>query len=274
VVVKEKDKKNMQAIFESELSLLRLVEYFNTIALKIVQNYIEETNIGWDGAVKEFENFKYYRGLWLRVGGKELNQQFLVNYYLNDIFYSLREIKNIKMRLPLMSLIKYKGKKVLAMIDLPFSELEKTQVYNLVDDGYDLQLMNKLKENLEIVEDILNVKSEPIEIDEKKKIAAPLGLHLKIFEYNFKKDKTQDQATLPHFYYLLNPGIVFPLDYLTQKGNVQQLARLRPELVAAYRDHCIFDNPQLLSQAFMQSSMPTEFKRVEDEKVVNASKWL
>jgi len=64
--------------------------------------------------------------MWIRVGGKELNQQFLVNYYINDIFYSLREIKNIRFRLPLMSLIKYKGFKILVMCDLPFSELEKT----------------------------------------------------------------------------------------------------------------------------------------------------
>ena len=64
-----------------------------------------------------------------------------------------------------MSLIKYKGFKILVMCDLPFSELEKTEVYNLTDDGFDLQLMNKLKENLEIVEDILNIKSEPIDLD-------------------------------------------------------------------------------------------------------------
>jgi len=64
--------------------------------------------------------------MWIRVGGKELNQQFLVNYYINDIFYSLREIKNIRFRLPLMSLIKYKDFKILVMCDLPFSELEKT----------------------------------------------------------------------------------------------------------------------------------------------------
>jgi hypothetical protein len=77
----------------------------------------------------------------------------------------MRSIKNIRFRIPLMSLIKYKGFKVLVMCDLPFSELEKTEVYNLTDEGFDLQLMNKLKENLEIVEDILNIKSEPIDLD-------------------------------------------------------------------------------------------------------------
>jgi hypothetical protein len=83
-----------------------------------------------------------------------------------------------------------------------------------------------------------------------------LGLHLKIYEYNFKKDKTTDQAVLPHFYYLINPGIVFPLDYIAQAGSRQPLARLRPELVAAYRDVHIGENTQLLTQAFMASSMP------------------
>lgn len=79
---------------------------------------------------------------------------------------------------------------------------------------------------------------------------------------------------MPHFYYLINPGIAFPLDYLEQRNGVQPLARLRPELVAAYRDYHIGDSTQLLTQAFMQSSMPLEFQRKEDEKVIKASKWL
>jgi len=87
-----------------------------------------------------------------------------------------------------------------------------------------------------------------------------LGLHLKIYEYNFKKDKTTDQATLPFFYYLINPGIVFPLDFFAQSDVKQPLARLRPELVAAYREAKNGDNTQLLTQAFMKSSMPEEFK--------------
>lgn len=67
---------------------------------------------------------------------------------------------------------------------------------------------------------------------------APLGNTLKVFEYNFKKDKTQDQIILPNFYYLINPGIVFPIDYNFQKSSLNALARLRPEIVAFYRDYC------------------------------------
>lgn len=50
----------------------------------------------------------------------------------------------------------------MVMCDLPFTQLQKTEVYNLTDEGFDLQLMNKLKENLQVVEDILNVKSQAI----------------------------------------------------------------------------------------------------------------
>lgn len=47
----------------------------------------------------------------------------------------------------------------------------------------------------------------------KKKLSAPLGIHLKIYEYSVKKDKSQDITSLPDFYYLINIGKIFPLDY-------------------------------------------------------------
>jgi len=45
----------------------------------------------------------------------------MVNYYINDILYSIKDIKGIKIYLPLMTLIKYKGVKALVMCDMPFS---------------------------------------------------------------------------------------------------------------------------------------------------------
>lgn len=151
VVSRPKEKRSLEAMLESELNMLILVEYFNSVAVKIVQSYVDERAIGWNGAKKTTERFSYYQGLWIRVGEKELNQEFLVNYYLNDIFYSLSELKGHKFRVPLMSLVKYKGLKLLVMCDMPFSELDKSEVYNLIDEGFDLQLMGKLKESLEFV---------------------------------------------------------------------------------------------------------------------------
>ena len=59
---------------------------------------------------------------------------------------------------------------------------------------------------------------------------------MKLCEYNYKKDKSQDQMTLPHFYYLINLGVIFPLDFNFQKAHINENARLRPELVAFFRD--------------------------------------
>lgn len=59
---------------EDELALLRQIQYFNSVAVKIAQNYVLEKNAGYDSPKKEFEHFEYYQGLWLKVGGKELNQ--------------------------------------------------------------------------------------------------------------------------------------------------------------------------------------------------------
>jgi hypothetical protein len=137
-----------------------------------------------------------------------------------------------------MSLIEYKGIKLLCMCDMPFSELEKTEMYNLLEDGYDLQIMSKLKDCLEILEDVLNIKSAPYDMDGKKRIAAPLGAHLKMYEYTYKKDKSQDQIILPNFYYIINPGIAFPIDFNYQHKGVDLMSRLRPELVAFFREYC------------------------------------
>lgn len=45
------------------------------------------------------------------------------------------------------------------MCDMPFSELERTEVYNLAHQEGDLLLAGKLKECLDVIEDILNLKS-------------------------------------------------------------------------------------------------------------------
>lgn len=108
------------------------------------------------------------------------------------------------------------------------------------------------------------MKSAPYEVDSKKKVLAPLGAYLKIYEYTYKKDKSQDQITLPNFYYIINPGIAFPIDFNYQHNDVNLMARLRPELVAFFRDYYKSDTPQLLVQAFMKTSLSEEIKRHED----------
>lgn len=148
-------------------------------------------------------------------------------------------------------------------------------MYNLLDEGFDLQIMSKLKDCLEVLEDVLNVKSAPYEVDGKKRIAAPLGAHLKMFEYTYKKDKSQDQITLPNFYYIINPGIAFPIDFNYQHEGVDFMARLRPELVAFFRDYYHkSESPQLLVQAFMKTSLSEEARKHEDEKAVEAAQLI
>jgi hypothetical protein len=144
---------------ERELSLLKEVEFFNNAAKRIAESYVDEVVVGFGDGGRELEGWSYYKGLWVRRGGKELNQLFMVNYNINDILFTLREVRGYKIRLPLMSFVTYKGVKLLLMCDMPFSELEKTEVYNLRATDCDLQLMGRLKEALEVIEDVLNVKS-------------------------------------------------------------------------------------------------------------------
>lgn len=54
--------------------MLKMIEYFNSSAVQIVEDYVDERAIGWDGAKQKMEGFRFYQGLWIKIGGKELNQ--------------------------------------------------------------------------------------------------------------------------------------------------------------------------------------------------------
>jgi hypothetical protein len=59
------------------------------------------------------------------VGGKELNQEFLANYYLSDLMYAVRPLKKMKFRIAPMYLMKYKGFKGICMMNMPFTSIQK-----------------------------------------------------------------------------------------------------------------------------------------------------
>ena len=59
---------------ESEISFLQQIDFFNSKARTIVKSYVDEMMVGINLPKKQFEDFKYYQGLWLKAGGKELNQ--------------------------------------------------------------------------------------------------------------------------------------------------------------------------------------------------------
>jgi hypothetical protein len=65
----------------------------------------------------------------------------------------------------------------------------------LLKEGFDLQNISRIKEQLSIMERALNLKNEDIQ-KELKRISAPLGNDIRIFEYHPKKDLKVDQSTL------------------------------------------------------------------------------
>jgi hypothetical protein len=36
-----------------------------------------------------FNGFYFYKGIWIKMGGKEINQEFLMYYYVSDIVHIL-----------------------------------------------------------------------------------------------------------------------------------------------------------------------------------------
>lgn len=67
------------------------------------------------------------------MGGKELNQEFLSNYYLSDLMYIVKPQKKMKFRIAPMFLLKYKGFKAICMMNLPFNSIKalNKEIYNV-----------------------------------------------------------------------------------------------------------------------------------------------
>lgn len=89
--------------------------------------YIDEKLVGWKPERMRFHDFEFYKGVWVKIGDKDLNQEFLVNSLISDLCLNLKVIKGLKIRIPLMVFVKYKTFKVLCMSDMPFS-LNKRQI--------------------------------------------------------------------------------------------------------------------------------------------------
>ena len=71
-----------------------------------------------------------------------------------DIVYLVKEIHKLKFRIPLMFLMKYKGLKLLCMINMPFSDAKphyNTPLYDVLNpnEQVDQSLNSLFKESLE-----------------------------------------------------------------------------------------------------------------------------
>ncbi len=110
-----------RTVYEYELSVYKEIHQFKEACLSIFKNYIFEKMNGKNGEKWKFEQFFYYKGIWIKLGGKELNQEFLMYYYISDLTNITNQNTKIPYRVPDIVLIDYMGFKALCMCDLPFS---------------------------------------------------------------------------------------------------------------------------------------------------------
>jgi hypothetical protein len=172
-----------------ELAVLGGISKSETVFKSIFKEYINFRLVGWVSEKVIFDEFEYFKGIWIKVGGKEINQEFLSNYYLADLMYGIEPKHGLKFRIAPMFLMKYKGFKGLCMMNMPFASIKKLskEVYNVkVPLGeMDNELAAKIKENFVLYEKIMNVKSEKY-INEDIELSAPLGHDVKVFLYDNK----------------------------------------------------------------------------------------
>lgn len=51
-LIVEKEKHSLETVLEREMNMLKTIEYFNNSVINVVQDYVDERAIGWDGAKK------------------------------------------------------------------------------------------------------------------------------------------------------------------------------------------------------------------------------
>ncbi len=123
-LISEKD--GEKTSYELQLIVYKHVHHFKETCIGIFKNYVFEKINGINGEKWKFGDFYFYKGIWIKLGGKELNQQFLMYYYVSDLTNLLNKRFKIPYRVPNICLIDYLGFKALCMCDLPFSEIEKS----------------------------------------------------------------------------------------------------------------------------------------------------
>lgn len=62
------------AYFEDELKMLNEILKLEDDARPIVEEYVNRRLVGWQKDVVMFNDFEYFKGVWIKTGGKELNQ--------------------------------------------------------------------------------------------------------------------------------------------------------------------------------------------------------
>ncbi len=81
-------------------------------------------------------------------------------YYISDLACIFNRTSKLIYKIPNVCLVDYLGYKGLCMCDLPFSEIQKSEVYNMNTDIYDMLNTQRIKESLAYFQKVLNLKAE------------------------------------------------------------------------------------------------------------------
>jgi hypothetical protein len=90
---------------------------------KSVQSYKEVLDRGY-----------LVNNMWIRLGGKNINQEFLGLENVADILAMLKKSRDVEMRVPLAAFVKYRGFKAICVMNVPIDG-DATIIYGLPAEG-------------------------------------------------------------------------------------------------------------------------------------------
>jgi hypothetical protein len=122
--------------------------------------------------------------MFLKLGDKSLNQEFLSNYWVANAIHKtqLQLVKNI--RIPLIALIKYKGFKVLVRAWTPTDDLDRRRLDDAIIHG---NCTDNWKSNF-LIMDILSTIADTLKLKpynsevHYQRVQIHLGTSLKVIE--------------------------------------------------------------------------------------------
>ena len=175
----------------------------------------------------------------LKIGGKNLNQQFLSNYCVANTIHINQQQFTKAMRVPLVALVKYKGIKVFVRACTPIDDydahkLDDSIIHGNCTDNWKSNFL--MMDNLSTVADLMKLKPYNSQVHYQR-VQIHLGTALKVIESEenpFKKIKALDPQKLDEknnnykVYYMYDINEIFPIDLDLEENVNQSNIRLRP----------------------------------------------
>lgn len=126
---------DMVRIGQEQIQLLKVIGKFRQRAQTTVRQFIDEWPYMQTKHIIQRNVYYKLNNLNLKIGEKNLNQQFLSNNSVANAIHKCQNQLNKTLRVPLIALVKYKGFKVFVRACTSVDQLDPSQFDDAINHG-------------------------------------------------------------------------------------------------------------------------------------------